>query len=626
MTVVAAFLTGCQDNVSNDCLQCSRPQRVGFYAGGAQTRTEMLDNGLSTEWVADDEIAVWAKNSSGSFVLSCQTFRTYATDSARGFFTSDLAEAMLHDIYTYYCCYPVPASVNGTDVTFAVPAVQDGKVSAGADIMIADPVQYGALTPVPEMEDHSGMSMRMNRMMHQFRFYIPAENSAIADEKLERVVLTFPSGVAGNVTLDLADPESPAVLENASSMIELRLAEPLGVSSDRMQYACVAFVPKQFAAGESLQVKAYTSDSIAEIDPIDLCARNFQAGHSTPVMLNVRMIKEYPYKMTFTVSENNLGEGVNSIILTAPQGCSWDESGSNVFRYTPGHKIGAQETFNVRFENESQYRAFSGKDISVTFDSDNAITYQTVRIPDISSVDAAQCTLRIPYLFFEDFSGIPSFSDGHDNPTVGTASDTFKDISELSSYASGLSDWYGSRVGGQSGTSIRICCRYEHVLLAGAYYKGRVYTPFLSNIKDGSNVKISVSFRYGSDISERKPLFGSAPQKNPLLFFGINTEDTVTNPDAIEGGLVEGAAGLIGGTGFASWTDSSLNPRPVNAEELPISGGSYTTFTGTKNVVIENVDNGMRLGWIVSTNNSSSNTNGNYWIYLDDIKVQIVND
>ena len=107
------------------------------------------------------------------------------------------------------------------------------------------------------------------------------------------------------------------------------------------------------------------------------------------------------------------------------------------------------------------------------------------------------------------------------------------------------------------------------------------------------------------------------------MFFGINTEQVVTNPDQIDGGLVEGAAGLIGGTGFASWTDSSMNPRPINAEDIPTSGGSYTSFNGTKNVTIENVDNGMRLGWIVSTANTSSNTNGNYWLYLDDIKVQI---
>jgi hypothetical protein len=83
---------------------------------------------------------------------------------------------------------------------------------------------------------------------------------------------------------------------------------------------------------------------------------------------------------------------------------------------------------------------------------------------------------------------------------VGTASDTYKGISEFSS--KGLPGWYGARVGVQGGTSLRICCRYEHVLLAGAYYKGRVYTPFLSNIKDGKDVKIVQNWKWGLNVGK----------------------------------------------------------------------------------------------------------------------------
>jgi hypothetical protein len=61
----------------------------------------------------------------------------------------------------------------------------------------------------------------------------------------------------------------------------------------------------------------------------------------------------------------------------------------------------------------------------------------------------------------------------------------------------------------------------------------------------------------------------------------------------------------------------------IKGENLPKTGGSYTSFAGTKKVTIENVDNGMRLGWILTTDNTSSNTHANYWLYLDDIIVQI---
>lgn len=602
----------------------SEPQLVGFYAGGAQTRTEMLDNGLSAVWVADDQIALWAIGSSGSYALSNQVFKTYGLDSQRGFFTTELASAMPDDTYTYYCCYPVPSSViNGTTANLYVPTVQDGKVTGGADIMVADPVQRGALAPVPEPEDHSGMSMTMNRMMHQFRFYVDEGGEKLSGAAISRMKVSFPFAVVGNVQVELNDPTKSAVLTSGYNDVTLNLKEP--ITFEKGNYACMAFVPTKFSEEQSIQINAYTSDKIVKINPIDLCARDFKAGRSTPVRLIIQDVVDYPYIITFKVASNNLGEGVNTVVLNAPAGCEWEKGGSNVYHYTPGHKITAGENIVFRFEDEAQYRAFSDKQVSVTYDSDNTLTYQTVTVPNLSEVNTTNISLAIPYLYYEDFSGIPSFSDGHDNPKTGANSDTYKGIKELSEYSSALSGWYGSRIGGQAGMAIRICCRFEDVVGGSAYYKGRVYTPFLSNIKDRKTVKVSVSFRYGGAIAEANYFWSPPPKENPLMFFGVNTEQSVTNPDAVEGGLIEGAAGLIGGVGFASWTDSSLNPRPINAEEIPTSGGSYTSFNGTKNVSLE-VDNGMRLGWVVSTHNTEDSTNGNYWLYLDDIKVQVASN
>lgn len=621
VALAAVVLPSCADEFRAEVGNNETSYQVGFYAGGVQTRTEMLENGLSAMWTADDQIALWARNSSGSLTLSNQKFKTYGLDSQKGFFTSDLASDMPDGSYTYYSCYPTPVAVSGNSVSFDLPAVQDGKAGAGADIMIATPVQYAALKPVGEERDGSGMSMQMNRMMHQFRFKIYDPSGKLQGASVEKINLTFPMPVAGAVTLDYTNPSSAAVLASGSKDVTLNLREPL--NSDADNYACVALVPMKASAGESLQIKAYTADKIVVVDPIDLKARDFKAGHSTPVNLVIKEVKEYPYKMTFKVAANNLGEGVNTIVLTAPSGCKWTEAGSNVYRYTPGHKINAGEEFVLRFEDEAQYRAFSGKSISVTYDSDNALTYQTVTMPGMASANNVTASLTVPYLFFENFSGIPSFSDGHDNPSVGGNSDTYKDMSELSKYTSQLSGWYACRVGAQAGASVRICCRFEDVVGVSAYYKGRLYTPFLSSIKDGVSVKISVSFKYGGANKEANYFWSPSPNEEPRVFFGINTEDVVTNPDVIEGGIVEGAAGLYAGTGFASWMDTSMNPRLMNGEIIPTSGGSYTTFNGTKNFTIDNVDNGMRLGWIVTTDNTEDSTNGNYWLYLDDIIVKI---
>ena len=609
----------CQIDLQDFDNDFAGPVKVGFYAGGAQTRTHMLPNGLSAEWDAGDELALWASNSSGSYVLANQIFKTYGLDRQLGFFTSELASAMPEGTYTYMCCYPVPKSVTGTKATFVIPSQQDGKASGGADIMVASPVRHGALTSVPDPEDHSGLSMTMNRMLHQFRFWIPESDTEMKGAAIERIKLLFPRQVVGQVQFDLADPSTASSLMDGGNSIDLKLKEPLSVAEQN--YACAAFNPTVFQAGESLQIKAYTSDKIVLVRPVDLCARNFQPGHSTPVKLFVTEVTDYPYSLSFKVASNNLGENPNSITLTAPSGCIWTEGGTNVFTYSPGSQIEVGSQIVFRFEDKAAYRAFSGKNISVTYDSDNALMYQTVTVPDLAGTTAGNVSLNVPYLFYEDFSGISSFNDGHDNPKVGTGSDTYKGISELSSYS--MPGWYGTRIGVQGGTAMRICCRYEHVILAGAYYKGRAYTPFLSGIKDGKDVKISVSFRYGSNRSERDPLFGSPPKKQAIMYFGINTQDTVTNPDQSEGNIIDSVTGMIAGSGFSSSVPTSLNPMVIKGESMSSSGGSYTSFEGTKSVTIDNVDNGMRLAWIVTTNNTSSNTNGNYWLYIDDIKVQL---
>jgi hypothetical protein len=97
----------------------------------------------------------------------------------------------------------------------------------------------------------------------------------------------------------------------------------------------------------------------------------------------------------------------------------------------------------------------------------------------------------------------------------------------------------------------------------------------------------------------------------------------VTNPDQNEGDIIDQVTGLIGGTGYAGNIVTSLSPLVIKGEYLPKTGGSYTSFAGTRTVTVENVDNGMRLAWVLSTDNTASNTNANYWLYLDDIKVSI---
>lgn len=621
MMVSLFIVSSCHDELHEETAPEAQKIEVGFYAGGAQTRTEMLSNGLSAAWQDGDQLAVWARNSSGAYTLSQQMFKTYGINHQHGYFTSNLNSSMPDDTYTYYCCYPTPISVNGTTAKFYMPVTQDGKVSGGADIMVATPVTHGPLAPMPEVEDHSGLSMTMNRMTHQFRFWIPESDTKIGNAQIKRIILTFPTQIAGDVQVQIDNPSRSMIMPMGGRReITLDLAEP--ISRQKQNYACVAFVPTKFSQGQSLQIKAYTEDKILEFDPVDLQGKNCLPGHSTPIKLIARNVKEYPHEIGFSVLSNSLGEDINSIRFEAPSGCVWGGTNSNVYTYDPGRKILPGEEIVFRYEDKSQYQAFSRQTIKVIYESDNAVVSEQVTIADLSLALRTYPVLRVPYLFYEDFSSIPTFSDGNDNDAVGQASSLYKGIKELSQYSSLMRGWYATRIGVKGGTAARICCRYEDVLGNSAYYKGRLYTPFLSNLKDGADVNISVSFRYGGD---RKEMLGwnfKYPLKSPVLYFGINSQDVVTNPDQNEGDVIDQITGLIGGSGYASMNVTSLSPIAIKGEAIPM-GGSYTSFAGTKTVTIENVDNGMRLGWVVTTDSDAGSVNANYWLYIDDIKVQI---
>lgn len=578
--------------------------KVGFYAGGVQTRTEMLPNGLSAVWEDGDYLSVWALGADGTYALSNQHFVTYGINADHGYFTSVLDKAMPQGQYTYYCCYPVPVSVDGTKATFAVPSSQDGKVSGGADIMIATPVIYGAMGPLPDPDDHSGMSMEMNRMMHQFRFQIPSTSAELQGTPVERMVLTFPAPVVGNVSFDLADLSSEAVLESSSNVITLNLSDPL--SKEKQNYACVAFVPAEFSEGQYLHIKAYTEDKIVEVDPIDLCARNFQPGHSTPVRLVAKALKEYKYSISVKIAANNLGEDINSITFKAPSGCIWPEQASNIMVYEPGRKIKAGDEFVLRFEDESQYRTFSKKTIEVTYDSDNAVTHQTLAVSDLSSVNATTMSLTVPYLFFENFSSIADYGFDVVTGAQGTAV-TGYDLSVPNSNKNNVNPglaqgWTGARTGGGAGQSIRVGSRIDRVLGYTHTY-GRLDSPPMSSLKEDAVVNVKVSFRYS----------------------GGRDGDSGYSPRAVCGhtytsGPIDGKTGS-----FSSDEDGWENIQQPELIPSISLDGSYSNVSQSMTFTIDGCDRDCRISWMIrATGTGGLISNGNQWMYIDDVAVQIV--
>lgn len=588
-----------------------------MWGGVTQTKTEMLSDGLGAIWSAGDQISVWAKNSQGLCILSNQAFGTYGLDKGRGFFTSTLESAMPEDTYTYYCCYPLPSSVNGNLVTFNLSSVQDGKATGGVDIMVADPVRHGALLPIPDPEDHSGMSISMNRMMHQFRFYVPEDDQILGDEKIERILMTFPTSVTGNVTLDVENPEGSIELTEGQADIELNLAQPIGVSTaDDYQFACLSFAPVQFSEGQTLNIaKAYTDDKIAFFDPVDLKGKTCESGHSTPVKLLIRELVDYAGIIYLTVGTNNLGENPKKITFTAPEGCNWGDGGSNVFVYEPGREIPVGETIAVKFETDvDAYMAFSNKEISVTYDSENALMSETLTMPVIEGQGKTTLSLTIPYLLFEDFSCVHTEGESYGNNSYSSSEREQPGVS-LDAYMS-HTGWNASRFW-TKGNSIRFNTRYQCVkvfVAFASFHHGRLDTPPLSGLKAGKTVKLKMTHDAGGNLNS-----GS----NATLS-GINLcIATHTNAGTLDGIPT-------GSTGISSSYDTTISDFGTRQYSHSMTSDfgedDFNATFPTYESEISGATSSTRIVFFITfTASEALASNAEFNVYIDNIKVQIAN-
>lgn len=558
---------------------------IGFCTGEASTRTMMNPDGLTASWEKGDRIAVWAKNSSGEYTLNNTQFSVYGADGARAFFTATIDASMPEDRYTYFAAYPVPESVSLTKATFTIPSIQDGKVSGGADIMIANPLLHGPLEEVKELSDYTRLGMSMEHLLHQFRFYLPEGEDKLGGEAIVKMVLTFPKPVAGKLVADFTDTEAAAEFSGEEKSITLKLSEPLvnSTSSER-KYAMAAFFPSSFEASESINIKIYTETKIANAYPVNLEGRTFAAGHSTPVRLSFFDIQEYG-RLRFTVSSNNLGENANAVRLTAPQGCTWGD-GSTIYEYRPGHEITTGETFEIPFENLDTFRTFSGKDVTVTFDTEHVDATQTVRVPDLTTLNFAEISAGLPYLLYEDFSGVESFNSG-DNYAMSNAGSK--------SPKSFLNGWTGGRVGAEAGMCIRIACRRE----TSKGYDARVDSAPIISLKKSTDIKVSYDYGVNNKYGGIAIITDGNVGQNVYIGYVTDTK------------------------GYSSGDDSGTfeSDNTFYAKEYT---GSYTSTPNSDTRIIHSAPTGvLRITWRSAAEYQAGTTNTTCWLYLDNIKVQI---
>ena len=582
------------------------PVTVGFRVGGEQTRTQINDDGRSTSWSKDDRIALWARNEASEFTLNAQPFDIYyrSVNNAGAYFTSTLPQAMAEGRYTYYAAYPLPESLDGTKATFTISAVQDGRVGSGTDIMIATPAEASQLGP---LENGPDLSLTMQHMLHVLRFYIP-EGDNVLGEPVERIVLTMPQQIAGRATADITDPDGGMTLAEGGNTVELNLTEPLDASTAaEYAYACAAIFPStQYGADDVMQVSLYSKNYAATVDDILLAGRTFAAGHVTPVPLRPKL-KEFQNRIRFTIGANNLGEDVQTITLTAPEGVNWSETGGNVLSFDAA-KLNGGGYYDLDFDTYASvtlYEALANQPVTVQFESENAIVYSDITMPDTSIGTSTDVTLDVPYLYFEDFSTTTKSSNYDDNSSLSITDATGGDAIDLSS-ESWPQGWTGSRCGLEAGKAVRVSCRAEKVLVSGAY-NGRIDSPAMSAIKDGCSVKLRVQFDYSfnregnrSSNLQHYLAFGYHSTAGPIETSGQNSNPNYT----IDANIASGLTGDF--------------------------NGSYDNINLPADYAVDGCTSTTRFAWesYITTFDAFSGFFNSYyynnWVYIDNIRVQIV--
>lgn len=466
----------------------NEPVTVGFVVGGADTRTTINDDGISSSWEKGDRIALWATSQNGTATLSAQQFGLYYRDGSLAMFTATLPSVMAEGTYNYWATYPAPKSVNGTKATFNLPNTQDGTMSGGAAIMVAQPAQGPQLSKVTDIpayfEIYDGhLSLKMKHATHALRFFAPSNKWGFNDgEKIERIQFTMPQGIAGDLTLDYTDLDAARTTANTSNTISLNLTKPIGASASAsaLEHACAAILPTAaFAAGDAISMKIYSKRQMVE-QAISLAGRGaMQAGHITPIALDCSSPVERP-KIAFRITTNNLGEQPYRITLTsADSNTKWLITDDHIYEYYTGSTtstIANGNGFDIHYDEET-LASISGKSVTVTYESESAIITNAITMPAMTVGNSYTVNLTVPYLMYQDFSNI---ADYNDEATTGS-----KSLDD-----SGLPGWSASRTRSSAGSHIRLRPFYAVI----GRYQGRMDSEFFgSRLKKSVTVKVTIN-------------------------------------------------------------------------------------------------------------------------------------
>lgn len=592
-------LTACSiDEGRDDAFVTEKLPLVLRATQAPTTRTELGEGDGSAgsaqeiRWSVGDRISVWAKaEGASSYTLEATPFQlaTYNEVYSSADFVA-AAAAMSEGTYTYHALYPVPASLSGTTVSYTLPATQSGQYEPSLDVMTATTTGNALLQrtagefPVQWREPELSFS----HLFHLIRIRIPEGKNYLGLD-IRRLEITFPQEVVGTVTFDVTDPASTIEWSNLSNTVTVDL------SAEHMINAADGYIwlhVKPTELDGTISFVAYNEAGVESATISTTLQKSLEAQRITPIALTIPDSPLAPITyIDIREVVNNLGEDWQTMTLS---GYSFVVPYTSTTTTTMQLMPNAEDRYMVAIVADPA--SMGGASLPLQYESEHCLFDDPITLPSTVVADAFnRIDKQVPYVFEEDFSGITS---SFENGTVHKTSDAGEyDAIALSQY--GLNDWYGARVGGAAGLNLRICSRMEMGLWVTNKNKGRVDTPVLSRLKSGANATITVSYDYAGDRYESVGSGGF-----PVYSAGTSTSVVEKGDNEIENVVISGQVLAIDGPN-ANGTYYGNTPHHTS---FNASGCANTT----------------RVCWYLTNNRSAEFAgNGMYWLYIDNVKVQI---
>lgn len=548
----------------------------GAAAEMPQTRLAFGEDGATMRWTKGDRIALWGY-SGGNAAFENEIFTLWypREDPSQGLFTGKV-NAMTAGTYDYYAACPAPEAAAGTQVSYTIPEVQDGRWHSDLDIMLAK-------TSGAELREEilNDVTLRFAHKVHALKVTIPTGRNLLG-RPIAKMRIEFNRPVAGRLTWDLTNPDAAPLQEQTATAITLAFDTPV----DEGDTFWVYLAPTDLTGGE---VRFVATDGEEFSWPLSTWNfRDCAAGRITPVQLTVDELRPQ-HRYTVTVDPVHLGEPVTQIdSLMMPAGYQFPSLALRNIS-DPIAVNTADGTCTVElFEDQPNPFTAEGE-VSMSVSSENTEGVYGKRC-EVNAATAEGCTVMAPYLFFEDFSGVASY---HDNDDHGSGSHA-QNPAAISLEQHGLPGWTGARTGAQEGDAIRCCCHFEGAGIAYGRYDGRIDSAPMTAIRAGKTVKVNVTYDYDGGTTQ------AGKDTAPVYAYGYTSQS----------GAFKG--------------NESIENQVAGGIVLSKNNG-YGNIGQTNTYTISDCTSSHRLSWQVSNNKSGwTSYFGDYFLYLDNVRVTIV--